>query len=77
MQTKSINEWAVGVITADRPASTLDRTLRSLKRAGWPECHVFEDLEQAGAWPNWIGMLRSLIERCPRAADSIGEDAVP
>ena len=67
MQIKPINKWAVGVITADRPTSTLDQTLRSLSRAGWPEYHVFEDLDRNGVWPNWIGMLRSLVERYPRA----------
>lgn len=78
MQIKSISKWAVGVITADRPTSTLDQTLRSLSRAGWPEYHVFEDLDRNGAWPNWIGMLRSLIERYPQADAylAVEDDAV-
>ena len=78
MQMKPVSKWAVGVTTAARPTPTLERTLRSLDRAGWPEYHVFEDFERAGSWPNWIGTLRSLIERYPGADAymTVQDDAV-
>ncbi|MCH9776822.1 MAG: hypothetical protein K0U90_10350 [Planctomycetes bacterium] len=38
-----IKSWSVGVTTAPRAVSVLDRTLESLSRAGWPEIHVFAE----------------------------------
>jgi hypothetical protein len=59
--------WAVGGATAPRPRPTLGRTLQSLRGAGWPECHVFDDARRAGAWPNWISALGTLLARHPDA----------
>jgi len=59
--------WAVGLTTAPRPEPTLERTRASLHKAGWTDCHVFDDSHKAGAWPNWISGLRSLIDGHPDA----------
>ena len=59
--------WAVGLTTAPRPEPTLERTRASLHKAGWTDCHVFDDRRKAGAWPNWISGLRSLIDGHPDA----------
>jgi len=60
-------QWAIGVTTAPRPAPTLQRTVASLRRAGWPKYATFRDSHGAGAWRNWIEGLRLLIRRQPRA----------
>ena len=39
--------WAVGLLTAPRGEPTIDRTLRSLRRAGFDEVHVFAE---PGSW---------------------------
>ena len=65
--------WAVGVTTAPRPRPTLERTLQGLRRAGWPECHVFDDARRAGAWANWIAALGTLLARHPRADAALHE----
>jgi len=59
--------WAVAVTTAPRPVATLEKTLASLRRAGWDRCEVVEDTHRAGAWPTWRRALRRLIECHPRA----------
>lgn len=67
MSRPAVARWAVAVTTAPRPRTTLHRTLASLRRAGWSEFHLFDDLARAGAWRNWIEGLAQLIERCPNA----------
>ena len=62
-----INRWAVGLTTAPRPQPSLDRTLAGLRVAGWSDVRVFDDVEGIGAWQNWIGGLRSLIQYRPDA----------
>jgi hypothetical protein len=42
-QKASIENWAVGVTTAPRAVPVLDRTIESLKQAGWPDLHVFAE----------------------------------
>lgn len=38
-----IRHWAIGITTAPREASTLERCWRSLVRAGWDSMHLFVD----------------------------------
>jgi len=59
--------WAVGLTTAPRPQPTFERTLASLRGAGWSDLDVFNDMGQSGAWPNWIEGLGELIGRHPHA----------
>lgn len=59
--------WAVGLTTAPRPEPTLQQTLHSLQAAGWPDCRLFDDAKRAGAWPNWIAGLRTLLAEYPNA----------
>lgn len=70
-------DYAVGVTTAPRPTPTLDRTLASLRRAGWPHCDVLPDTRCRGAWRNWIEGLQALLRRYPHAdAYLISQDDV-
>lgn len=42
--SQNVARWAVGMTTAPRAVSTLNRTLRSLRRAGWTErVHLFAE----------------------------------
>ena len=60
-------EWSVGITTAPRPVPTLGQTVASLGRAGWLNLSIVRDTRGIGAWRNWIGGLRLLIRRQPRA----------
>jgi len=42
-QTTSLTRWAVGVTTAPRKNSTLERTLQSLEEAGWDRPRLFAE----------------------------------
>jgi hypothetical protein len=53
--------WLCGVISAPRPASTLDATLRSLAAAGWTEPIVFCDYQRQGQMWNWMRALDGMI----------------
>jgi hypothetical protein len=36
--------------------------MASLRAAGWSEVELFDDVRQAGAWINWLGGLRALVD---------------
>ena len=55
--------WAVGMTTAPRPRSTLQRAVTSLGRAGFAEVEIFDDVDCRGAWPNWLRTVRQLLRR--------------
>lgn len=38
-----VQSWAVGITSAPRAEATLQRTLRSLAAAGWPDPHIFAE----------------------------------
>ncbi|HUT14095.1 MAG TPA: hypothetical protein VMY42_26640 [Thermoguttaceae bacterium] len=59
--------WATVVLTAPRPEPTLERTLTSLRRAGWPDCLVSEDPGSGGQFPAWIEALKGIVRRRPDA----------
>jgi len=73
--------WAYGVTVTSRPTSTLQRSLDSLRKAGFPSPHIFADGKvdvpsdlvvtrrehQSGAWPNWILSAHELYQRDPHA----------
>jgi len=73
-------QWAVGVTSAPRANSTLQRSLASLAAAGWPDATVFAepgtDLTQIGnpavrrkklmgGWGNWFATLGDLVAQDP------------
>ncbi len=80
---RKVNNWAVGVVTAPRRQSTLNKTLTSLASAGWSEPHVFAEpgtprspnhsgpltirTKKMGAWPNWFLALSELAQLHPDA----------
>jgi hypothetical protein len=64
---KHVASWALGITTAPRPESTLRRTGQSLAAAGWSDYQVFDDVDGAGAWRNWIDGLAQLVDREPHA----------
>jgi GR25 family glycosyltransferase involved in LPS biosynthesis len=51
--------WSVVVLTTARPTPTLDRTLASLEKAGWPEPIIYTDQPPSGHWPAWRAALRA------------------
>ncbi len=67
---QSIMDFAVAVTTAPRPIPTLERTLASLRRAGFDEVRVVDDLLHDGAWSNWLFAVRTLLAERP-AADAL------
>jgi len=71
-------DWAVAVATAPRPEATLQRTLASLRLAGWSRCEVVADVTGAGSWPTWTRTLRKLLEQHPEADAymTVQDDAV-
>jgi hypothetical protein len=65
-----ICHWEVGVLTAPRPQPTLDRTLASLRRAGWSQVRVWRDAGPRagrGAFHPWLERLEFLLKKGPRA----------
>jgi len=75
-----IRNWAVGVLTAPRPVPTLERTLSSLRRAGWPDVLVWrnEGLPPGeGNTSAWRDRLAFLLRKVPDAdAYLLSEDDV-
>jgi hypothetical protein len=79
----SVRRWAVGMTTARRSPSTVERTLESLAMAGWREVRVFAEAGAdvpvregvsltrrdgvLGAWRNWFLSLAELYLRAPQA----------
>jgi len=59
--------WATVVLTAPRPEPTLERTLESLRRAGWPDCLVSEDPGSRGQFSAWIEALGRIVRWRPDA----------
>ena len=73
--------WSYGVTVSPRAALTLERTLRSLQRAGFVAPRLFVDggvdcpdgfavtarREQIGAWSNWYLAAHELYQRDPHA----------
>ena len=73
--------WSYGVTVSPRAALTLERTLRSLQRAGFVAPRLFVDggadcpdgfavtarCEQIGAWSNWYLAAHELYQRDPHA----------
>ncbi len=57
---ESVKTWVTGVTTAPRPEPTLDRSLRSLADAGWPDALVFA--EPDSYVPDWLEPHR-LVQR--------------
>ncbi|QEH33013.1 hypothetical protein OJF2_15080 [Aquisphaera giovannonii] len=45
----AVRSWAAGVTASSRPTPTLDWTLDSLGRAGWPGAHLFADGDVRGS----------------------------
>jgi hypothetical protein len=60
-------KWMVGVLTAPRPLPTLERTVASLARAGWPECIVVPDGQRAGHFCAWLDVLARMVGDGPDA----------
>lgn len=75
-------KWSVGVTTAPRRESTLNRCAQSLQTAGWnptvfaePESAIPDDLtcpvvmrrDRLGVWHNWLTMVRELLDQSPDA----------
>lgn len=66
--------WLVGITTAPRKQPTLERTVASLRAAGWRDPHVFAEpgvspvsgctwhanATRLGGWPNFVHMARVL-----------------
>jgi len=60
------------VLTAPRPKATLDRTLKSLQAAGWPngdQVRVYRDRGLAGHFPAYMKALQHAVE-CDADADA-------
>jgi len=74
----------VVVLTAPRPKKTLERTLRSLKKAGWEpgvdpssEVGIYQDGASLGQFRAYMEALRCTVHRHPKAdAYSVVEDDV-
>jgi len=60
-------KWSVGVTTALRPKSTLEKTLASLRSAGWNKYRIFDDKTLSGVMPNWLCAVRNLLSDGPDA----------
>lgn len=53
--------FSVGVISAPRPTPTLESTLQSLARAGWPNVVVFRDGDRRGPLACWKWAVEILL----------------
>ncbi len=56
LATGTVATWAVGVTTAPRAVATLERSLRSLADAGWPDALVFAEPDTP--LPGWLEFHR-------------------
>ncbi len=54
-----IRHWCAGLTTSPRAEPTLERSLRSLEKAGWPKAHVFA--EPLVDLPSWLMPHRRTI----------------
>lgn len=54
---------ALAMTTAPRGTPTLDRSIASLRAAGFDhELAILEDAEKVGAFPNWVRAVRHLLD---------------
>jgi hypothetical protein len=58
-------DWITGLLTANRPAVTIDKTLESLALAGFPPPIVYYDVEHHGQFAPWLNLVKYTYNLAP------------
>lgn len=62
-------KWSIGITSAPRPTSTLERTVESIRQSGWADVPLLCSVDERakGAWRNWLDTLDTLLKKQPNA----------
>lgn len=62
-------KWSIGITSAPRPTSTLERTVESIRRSGWVDTPIITSVDETakGPWRNWMDTLELLVREQPKA----------